>query len=110
MPHHSLMTVDATRAEGLARLADFVPRAGRSYAAERNVDRGPEDRSNVSTLSPWVRHRLITENDAVAALLERHSPAVATRVANTCYFGQGRWRFAYEVVVKSKLQSLAGAN
>lgn len=31
------MTLDATRAAGLARLADFVPRAGRAYAAEREV-------------------------------------------------------------------------
>jgi len=104
------MTFTARRAAGLTRLPDFVPRAGRAYAAERTLDRGPGDRTNVSTLSPWVRHRLVTENDAVEALLERHSLAVATQVANTCYFGQGGWRFAYEIVVKSKLQSLAGAN
>jgi len=104
------MTFTARRAAGLTRLADFVPRAGRAYAAERNRDRGPQDRTNVSALSAWVRHRLVTENDVVEALLERHSLAVATRVATTCYFGQGGWRFAYEVVVESKLQSLAGAN
>jgi len=37
--HDGGMTIDATRAAGLARLADFVPRAGRAYAAERNHDR-----------------------------------------------------------------------
>ena len=110
VPHHGVMTFTARRAAGLTRLPDFVPRAGRAYAAERTLDRGPGDRTNVSALSPWVRHRLVTENDAVEALLERHSLAVATQVANTCYFGQGGWRFAYEIVVKSKLQSLAGAN
>ena len=67
------MTVDPTREAGLARLADFVPRAGRAYAAERNTDRGPGDRSNVSTLSPWVRHRLVTEREVVDAVLQRHS-------------------------------------
>ena len=67
------MTFDPTREAGIARLADFVPRAGRAYAAERNVDRGPGDRSNVSTLSPWVRHRLITERELVEAALQRHS-------------------------------------
>ncbi len=63
------MTFDATRDAGLARLADFVPRAGRAYAAERNTDRGPQDRANVSTLSPWVRHRLVTEREVVEAVL-----------------------------------------
>lgn len=58
-----------TRDAGLRRLADFLPRAGRGYAARRNVD-DPDDPS-VSGLSPWLRHRLITEAevlDAVAPL------------------------------------------
>jgi len=80
------MTVDATRAEGLARLADFVPRAGRSYAAERNLDRGPEDRSNVSTLSPWVRHRLVTEREVVDAVLQRHSLDAAGKFVAEVYW------------------------
>ena len=67
------MTFDPTREAGIAQLADFVPRAGRAYAAARNVDRGPGDRSNVSTLSPWVRHRLVTERELVEAALQRHS-------------------------------------
>ncbi|GAB5389092.1 MAG: hypothetical protein Alpg2KO_20600 [Alphaproteobacteria bacterium] len=60
-----------TRAAGLNRLADFLPRAGRAYASQRNYDRGPQDRSNVSMLSPWMRHRLIAEEElfAEAALL-----------------------------------------
>jgi len=90
VPHRDLTTLDATRAAGLARLADFVPRAGRSYAGERNFDRGHQDRLNVSTLSPWARHRLVTEREVVESVLERHSLAVATRVVNTCYSGQGR--------------------
>lgn len=73
------MTIDATRAAGLARLADFVPRAGRAYAAERNHDHGPGDRANVSTLSPWLRHRLVTEREVVEAVLVRHSPQAAEK-------------------------------
>ncbi len=80
------MTLDATRAEGLARLADFVPRAGRAYAAERNLDRGPADRTNVSTLSPWVRHRLVTEADAVGAVLQRHSLDSASKFVQEVYW------------------------
>ena len=73
------MTFEPTRAAGLARLAEFVPRAGRDYAAERNTDRGPGDRSNVSTLSPWVRHRLVTEREVVEAVLQRHSLDAASK-------------------------------
>ena len=59
----------ATRHEALERLVAFVPRAGRAYAESRNEDRGPSDRSNVSTLAPFVRARLITEAETVRAVL-----------------------------------------
>ena len=80
------MTLRATRDAGLARLTDFVPRAGRAYAAERNVDRGPNDRSNVSSLSPWVRHRLVTERDIVEAVLQRHSLDAASKFVQEVYW------------------------
>ena len=73
------MTFTPTRSAGLARLNDFVPRAGRIYADGRNADHGPDARSNVSVLSPYVRHRLITEEEVVAAVLARHSGAVAEK-------------------------------
>lgn len=70
----SLATVDwtPTRAAGLARLAAFLPVAGAAYARGRNVDRGPDDRSNVSALSPWIRRRLVTEQEVIEAVLGRH--------------------------------------
>lgn len=68
-----------TRAEALDRLARFLPHAGRDYAATRNFDRGPADRSNVSVLSPYVRARLITEGEVLRAVLERHSPSAAEK-------------------------------
>ncbi len=80
------MTLEATRDAGLAKLSDFVPRAGRAYAAERNLDRGPNDRSNVSTLSPWVRHRLVTERDVVEAVLQRHSLDAASKFVQEVYW------------------------
>ena len=81
-----LLRAEATREAGLARLADFVPRAGRAYAAERNTDRGPGDRSNVSTLSPWVRHRLVTEREVVDAVLQRHSLDAAGKFVQEVYW------------------------
>ena len=68
-----------TRAAGLARLAEFVPVAGRAYAERRNLDLGPQDRSNVSALSPWLRRRMITEEEVVAAVLRQHSAAAAEK-------------------------------
>lgn len=68
-----------TRDAGLARLQAFLPRAGRAYARDRNIDRGPSDRGNVSGLSPWIRRRLITEEEVIAAVLRRHDFAAAEK-------------------------------
>jgi deoxyribodipyrimidine photo-lyase len=59
-------------AAGLARLADFIPRAGKAYAFERNYDWGPDRRQNISGLSPYIRHRLITEAEVCRAVLGQH--------------------------------------
>jgi len=67
----------ATRDEALRRLTAFVPRAGRDYAAQRNYDRGPCARDNVSTLSPYIRHRAIAETEVLQAVLARHTSSEA---------------------------------
>ncbi len=72
MPHAASQTFIPTREAGLARLAEFLPRAGGAYARDRNDDRGPDDRGNVSMLSPWLRHRLLTEHEVVAAAIAMH--------------------------------------
>ena len=59
-----------SRAAGLDRLATFLPRAGSDYAALRNLDL-PGHR-HVSTLSPWLRHRLVTEAEVIDAVLRTH--------------------------------------
>ena len=73
------MLWEPTREAALARLAAFVPHAARDYAAGRNVDRGPLDRSNVSALSPYIRRRMITEEEVVRAVLKQHSFAAAEK-------------------------------
>lgn len=70
---------EPTRAAGLARLADFAPRAGITYAAGRNEDRGPGQASAVSGLSPWLRHRLLTEEEVVGAALHAQGPQRAEK-------------------------------
>lgn len=66
-----------TRAAGLRRLAAFLPAAGRDYADNRNADGGPEARGNVSVLSPYLRYRLLTEDEVIAAATAHHGPIAA---------------------------------
>lgn len=61
-----------TRDAGLARLALFTERTGDLYNRCRNYDLGPNQRANVSALSPWIRHRLITETEVLEAALNTH--------------------------------------
>ncbi|MDE3120320.1 MAG: deoxyribodipyrimidine photolyase [Paracoccaceae bacterium] len=67
MPHPK-----ATRAAGEQILTAFTPRMGRRYANGRNYDRGPGAHRDVSMLSPYIRRRLVTEREVVAAALAAH--------------------------------------
>jgi deoxyribodipyrimidine photo-lyase len=70
---------EPTRDAGLARLNIFVAKAGRHYQNSRNSDLGPDDRSNVSALSPYIRHRLVTEEEVLQAVLAKHTLAGAEK-------------------------------
>jgi deoxyribodipyrimidine photo-lyase len=75
-----------TREDGLIRLKEFVPRAGSAYAKSRNFDLGPADRSNVSVLSPYLRHRLIAEDEVVRAVLAKHRISTADKfIQEVCW-------------------------
>jgi hypothetical protein len=68
-----------TRAAGLSALQAFVPAMGRRYANGRNTDLGPGRHKAVSMLSPYIRHRLVTEAEVVAAALAAHGPDAAEK-------------------------------
>ena len=73
-PHQSeTVAFEPTRRAGLERLEKFASRTGAHYATRRNHDLGPDDRSTVSMLSPWIKHRLITEEDVLSQTLAHHS-------------------------------------
>jgi deoxyribodipyrimidine photo-lyase len=74
-----------TRAAGLDALDDFVPRAGGAYARDRNLDLGPA-RSNVSGLSPYLRHRLLTEQEVVGAVLDEHTLGAAEKFVQEVFW------------------------
>ena len=64
-----------TRTDGLRRLEQFLARTGRHYAGTRNYDFGEGGRSNVSALSPWLRHRIVTEEELLVRVLAQHGPS-----------------------------------
>jgi deoxyribodipyrimidine photo-lyase len=80
-----------TREEGLRRLQAFLPRAGRAYAATRNEDRGPGAHDNVSTLSPFIRCRLVEEREVLEAVLARHGAAQVSKFVQEVF-----WRIYFK--------------
>ena len=69
----------ASRAAGLEAMASFVPAMGRRYANGRNVDHGPGAHKAVSRLSPYIRRRLVTEQEVVSAAIAAHGPEAAEK-------------------------------
>ena len=67
------MQFKPTRAEGLARLATFTQYAGKAYQERRNFDIDASQVSAVSQLSPWLRHRLISEQEVLTSARNQHS-------------------------------------
>jgi hypothetical protein len=53
-PIPETITFEPTRRAGLERLEKFASRTGAHYASHRNFDYGPDNRSSVSALSPWI--------------------------------------------------------
>ena len=75
-----------TRTAALERLSNFVPKAGRDYAAKRNYDLPDQGHPHVSLLSPYLRHRLLTEEDILEATLRRYALGTAEKfVQEVCW-------------------------
>ena len=53
------------------RLDDFIENNLHEYAYKRNYDYGPENRSNISHLSPFISHRLLYEFDVAKKVLSK---------------------------------------
>jgi deoxyribodipyrimidine photo-lyase len=82
-----------TRAAARARLAAFLPAAGRHYAETRNADDGPAQggRGNVSQLSPWLHAGLIGAPEVLQAVLGQHSPRAAEK-----FIAEVFWRIYFK--------------
>ena len=71
-----------TRSAALNRLEAFLPNTGRNYAIRRNND----DITGVSALSPYIRHRIITEAEVLRAVLDRHDAAEAGKFVQEVFW------------------------
>lgn len=65
--------IPVTFSEAQEALLQFLPRAGSHYATQRNFDRGPENRDNVSCLSAAIQHRVLSEKEVIQAVLKTYS-------------------------------------
>jgi deoxyribodipyrimidine photo-lyase len=63
----------------------FVPHTGADFRRDRNPDLGPSQ-TNVSELSPYIRHQLVTEQEPVDAVLDRHSPYAAEKFVHGVFW------------------------
>ena len=75
----TLSNFPATRQAGLDLLSKFSPQAGPDYARSRNFDFGPNQPRSVSGLSPFVRRRLVTEQELITEVLKQHSADAAEK-------------------------------
>ena len=65
------MNFQVSRAGALEQLKNFINSELVNYSSKRNFDFGPNDKSNVSCLSPYISHRLITEYEVAKEVLEK---------------------------------------
>ncbi|MEM9853265.1 MAG: FAD-binding domain-containing protein [Pseudomonadota bacterium] len=79
-----MLKFDPTRTAALERLNAFIPKAGRDYAAKRNYDLPAHP--HVSALSPYIRHRALTEAEVLDATLARFAPSTAEKFIQEVYW------------------------
>ena len=65
------MKFEISRDGALKQLDTFINSELANYSFKRNFDLGPKDKSNVSCLSPYISHRLITEYEVAKTVLAK---------------------------------------
>ena len=67
------MKFEASKAAALNRLNNFVEKNLSEYSKLRNFDFGPENRTNISGLSPYITHGVINEKEVIEKSLSKFS-------------------------------------
>ena len=66
------MKFENSRKEALDKLNSFIENDILIYNSKRSFDYGVNNRKNVSCLSPYITHRLITEYETAKKVLAKH--------------------------------------
>ena len=67
------MKFESSRAKAIEKLNEFIEKNLFEYSKLRNFDFGPEKRSNVSCLSPYITHGIINEQEIIKKSLSKFS-------------------------------------
>ena len=67
------MIFQASRAEAVEKLNHFIENNLFGYAKLRNFDFGPDNKSNISCLSPYITHGIINELEVIDKSLKKFS-------------------------------------
>ena len=67
------MKFEYSRVKAVEKLDDFIQKNLHEYSKLRNFDFGPEKRSNVSCLSPYITHGIISEQEVIKKSLSKYS-------------------------------------
>jgi len=65
------MNFETSRSAALQKLKRFIDKEIYNYNFKRNFDLGQNNKSNVSCLSPYISHRLITEYEVIKTVLSK---------------------------------------
>jgi len=67
------MVFEASRAKAVDQLNNFIEQNLSDYSKLRNFDFGPDNRSNISCLSPYITHGTISELEVIDKSLKKFS-------------------------------------
>ena len=67
------MMFEASRAKAVDKLNHFIENNLSAYSKLRNFDFGPDNRSNISCLSPYISHGIINELEVIDKSLKKFS-------------------------------------
>ena len=67
------MLFEASRAKAVDQLNNFIEQNLTDYSKLRNFDFGPDNRSNISCLSPYITHGVISELEVIDKSLKKFS-------------------------------------
>jgi deoxyribodipyrimidine photo-lyase len=81
------MIFGASRAKAVDQLNNFIEQNLTDYSKLRNFDFGPDNRSNISCLSPYITHGIINELEVINKSLKKFS-----FVKNEKFIQEVMWR------------------